>query len=194
MFAKFVSAAALGVALLPATVALAPSVAVAAPSAPHAAAAPSSQDADFLRAAHQSNLAEIAGGRIAERKGATAVVRALGARFVRDHTALDAAVIKTAAELRIVLPDAPNPEQQELARSYEAAAPAAFDALFVTTQIVAHHKAMELGRTEIAKGSDQRVKQVAVDAAPVIATHHVALAEAKTALGLAYGTNSRRPG
>ena len=193
MFAKFVSAAALGVALLPVSAALAPSAAVAAPTGAAVAAVPSSQDADFLRAAHQSNLAEIAGGRIAERKGATAVVRALGARFVRDHTVLDAAVIRTAADLHIVLPDAPSPEQQELARRYEAAEPAAFDALFVTTQIVAHHEAMELGRTEIAKGSDQRVKQLAVDAAPVIAAHHLALAEARTDLGLGYGANSRRP-
>ena len=187
MFARFVSAAALGVALLPA------SAAVAAPADVARPVTPTTVDATYLRAAHQSNLAEIAGGRIAERKGVSATVRALGAQFVRDHTVLDAAVIRTAADLRIALPEAPNPQQQELARRYEAANPTEFDALFVTTQIVAHHQAMELGRTEIAKGNDEQVKKVAVEAAPVIATHHVALAEAKTTLGLAYGTNSRTP-
>jgi len=55
------------------------------------------QDAAFLQAAHQANLAEIIGGRIAERRGVSAQVRELGARFVRDHTAMDAEVVATAA-------------------------------------------------------------------------------------------------
>ncbi|HYN92366.1 MAG TPA: DUF4142 domain-containing protein [Pilimelia sp.] len=149
-----------------------------------AAAAPNEQDTRFLRAAHQSNVAEIAGGRIAQQKGQSQQVKDLGARFVADHTRLDQAVRQTAQALDVELPDAPNAEQRALARRYEAASAGEFDALFVATQMDAHMKAMRLGETELAEGSDPAAKKVAQDAAPVIRGHHTSLDEAAAALDL----------
>lgn len=149
-----------------------------------AQAAPSDQDAAYLKAAHQSNLAEIAGGRIAQQKGQSRQVKDLGARFVADHTRLDAAVRQTASALDVDLPSAPNAEQQAIAARYRAASGDDFDALFVSTQMDAHMKAMNLGRTEIAQGGDAQAKKVAQDAAPVIASHHGALEEAGRSLGV----------
>jgi putative membrane protein len=149
-----------------------------------ASAAPSDQDTAFLRAAHQSNLAEIAGGRIAQEKGTSQQVKDLGARFVADHTELDSALQETASALDVDLPSSPNEDQQALAARYEAASGADFDALFVATQMDAHMKAMALGRTEIAEGSDAQAKKVAQDAAPVIAAHHDLLEAAASDVGV----------
>jgi putative membrane protein len=149
-----------------------------------ASAAPSEQDTAYLRAAHQSNLAEIAGGRIAQQKGASQTVKDLGERFVTDHTRLDAALQDTAEALGVELPDAPNAEQQALAARYEAASGADFDALFVATQMDAHMKAMRLGETEIAEGSDAQAKTVARNAAPVVQSHHELLEDAASDLGV----------
>jgi putative membrane protein len=66
-----------------------------------AQAAPSAQDTRFLRAAHQSNLAEIATGQLAQQKATNPTVRDLGARFVTDHTPLDQALQQTAAALGV---------------------------------------------------------------------------------------------
>ncbi|GAB2604430.1 membrane protein [Paractinoplanes abujensis] len=155
-----------------------------------ALAAPSDQDATYLKAAHQSNLAEIAGGKIAQQKGTTEQVKNLGARFIADHTKLDAALRQTAEGLGVDLPSAPNSEQQALAERYQAASGDDFDALYVSTQMDAHMKAMSLGRTEIADGSDARAKKVAQDAAPVIASHHDALNAAARAVGVPSGVDS----
>ncbi|MBL7261169.1 DUF4142 domain-containing protein [Paractinoplanes lichenicola] len=81
-----------------------------------ALAAPSDQDASYLKAAHQSNLAEIAGGKIAQQKGTSEQVKNLGARFIADHTKLDTALRQTAEGLGVELPSAPNSEQQALAQ------------------------------------------------------------------------------
>jgi putative membrane protein len=149
-----------------------------------ASAAPSEQDTTFLRAAHQSNLAEIAGGELAQQKGQSQQVKDLGARFVEDHTRLDEALQETAEALDVELPSAPNAEQRALGERYEAASGADFDALFVSTQMDAHMKAMRLGQTEIANGSDAQAKKVAQDAAPVIQQHHELLDDAAADLGV----------
>ncbi|WP_250031362.1 DUF4142 domain-containing protein [Paractinoplanes maris] len=149
-----------------------------------AQAAPSDQDAAYLRAAHQSNLAEIAGGRLAQQKGASEDVKDLGARFVADHTKLDAAVKQTASQLDVDLPDAPNEKQQALAARYQQASGDDFDALFVSTQMDAHMAAMANGQREIARGSDAAAKKNARAAAPVIASHHELLDNAARDLGV----------
>lgn len=149
-----------------------------------AQAAPSDQDTAFLKSAHQSNLAEIAGGKLAQQKGASQEVKDLGERFVTDHTKLDAAVRETAEALGVDLPSTPNSKQQAVARRYAATSGDDFDALFVSTQMEAHMAAMAAGRTEIARGSDAQAKKVAQDAAPVIASHHDALSGAARELGV----------
>jgi putative membrane protein len=151
-----------------------------APGIPAQAATPASaQDVAYLRAAHQGNLTEIAAGRIAVRKGTSSEVRGLGARFIRDHRALDLAVVVTATRLRVTLPTSLAPVQRALLRKYRAATSAEFDALFVNTQLPAHRAAMQAGETEIANGSAPAAKRVATKAAPVIAAHHTALRMAR---------------
>ncbi|GAA3952419.1 hypothetical protein Aau02nite_04140 [Amorphoplanes auranticolor] len=149
-----------------------------------AVAAPSDQDTTFLRAAHQSNLAEIATGKLAQQKGASEQVKDLGARWVADHTKLDATLTDTAEALGVDLPDAPNAEQRALARRYEAVSGRDFDALWIPTQMDAHMKAMRLGEKEVAEGSDAQVKKLAQDSAPVVAAHHELLEDAASDLGV----------
>lgn len=185
IFKSSVVAAVVGAALLPVS-ATQPALATQPAPFTSAAAAPSAQDVAYLRAAHQTNLAEITTGRLATQKGVTAKVRALGARFVTDHTRLDAAVTATAAALGVSLPDAPTPEQQALAARYTAAPPAEFDQLYLTTQLEAHAKSLAATNTEITAGSDPRAKATAASAAPVIAAHHHAITAA-----LSYGQNAR---
>jgi putative membrane protein len=155
-----------------------------------AAAASSSQDTQFLQQAHQTNLAEIVVGQLAQQKGNSQTVRDLGAKFVSDHTTLDQALRPAAQALGVPLPSAPNAQQQAVAARLQATSGAAFDELFVTTQFVGHTQAMQAGQTEIAQGSDPRAIKVATDAAPVVAAHHMALQDAAKALGISLSVDA----
>jgi len=157
--------------------------------APVAASAEPALDAGFLRAVHQADLAEIAAGGIARERGVSARVRALGARFVRDHTAIDARLTATARAAGVLLPDTPDAAQLALAKKYQSAPAARFDKLYLRTQLTAHEQAMRAGETELAQGADARVKRLVAYAAPIVKAHHDALTAA-----LGYGESARRSG
>ncbi|SNY44408.1 DUF4142 domain-containing protein [Paractinoplanes atraurantiacus] len=145
-----------------------------APARP-ASAAPSLQDISFLYAAHEAHLFEIAGGRIAETRAATPEVRALGTRFVRDHTAMDRTLTATAGRLGVLLPSEPNAAQRSRIAQYETYDPARFDVVWVLTQLLGHQTAVADGRREIRDGAEPSVVKLAQDAAPVVAGHHQTL-------------------
>ncbi|MBM2616257.1 DUF4142 domain-containing protein [Actinoplanes sp. LDG1-06] len=142
---------------------------------PGAAAQAAPRDAAYLRVAHQTNLAEIAGNRIALRKSPDPDIRAVAVRFIQDHMAMDAEVIRVAALLQVRLPDLPSAEQQALGNRYEATPASLFDPLYVSTQMAGHAKALAGARQEADHGDDVQVRQVAAAAVPVIAAHHHAL-------------------
>jgi putative membrane protein len=142
------------------------------PSAGLAAAAQANQqDQTFLRKAHQSNLAEIQAGRLAQRKAASASVRDMGARLVRDHTRLDSRLRPVADQLGVNLPDRPNAMQRQVAAQLAARSGAAFDRAWVAAMLVGHRQALADGQAELRSGSSDRVRSLARSAAPVIQGH-----------------------
>lgn len=130
------------------------------------------QDKAYLTGAHQSNLAEIATGTMAEKKGSSAEIKKLGAMLVADHTKLDANLRKVAATAKVSLPKAPNAQQRALGAKLATLSGESFDSTFVTGQLTGHAKAMALGKKEMSNGSDPAVMKDATAAAPVIAKHH----------------------
>jgi putative membrane protein len=145
-------------------------------------------DTAFLRAVHQADLAEIAGGGIAQERGVSPRVRALGARFVRDHTAIDTRLTAVARAADVLLPDTPSAAQLALTKKYQSVPASAFDRLYLRTQLAAHNEALAAGKAELADGQDPRVKQLVTYAAPLVRAHHDALT---AALGGAFGRPAR---
>jgi putative membrane protein len=152
------------------------------------------QDRAYLQGAHQSNLAEIATGKLAQSKGSSEAVKELGALLVRDHTKLDAAVRKVAAAKKVSLPAAPNAEQRALQAKLAAAPAGEFDALFVAGQIASHAKTMQLGKKELQAGQDPTVKKNAAAAAPVVAEHHHKFMAQAEAMGMPGAVDAGRTG
>jgi putative membrane protein len=136
---------------------------------------PAPHDAAFLRATHQADLAEIAAGNIAMERGASPAVRELGARFVRDHTAIEEHLTAVARSEGVSLPDTPTRSQLALTHKYQSVPAAGFDALYVRTQLAAHNAASAAGKAELASGKDARVKALVSYAAPLVEAHHDAL-------------------
>lgn len=121
-----------------------------------AAAAPSSQDATWLKAAHQYNLTEISAGQAAQSHAASATVRNLGQMFVTDHTAGDAQLRTVAAQLGVTLPATPDATQQQQLAQASAATGTAFDALFLSSQTSGHRKPSLPGQLRSAPDRTRR--------------------------------------
>jgi putative membrane protein len=141
----------------------------ASPSAP--AAPVSDQDRTWLRDTRQADLAEIAAGRMAQRKGTTPQVTSLGAMLVQDHTAADRKLAATASRLGVELPYAPSNVQTQQASELERGSGRSFDRDWLNAMIGGHEKAIAQTRTEIAKGSSPDVKNLAAGVLPVLQKH-----------------------
>lgn len=136
-----------------------------------ALAAPSDQDATWMKAAHQYNLTEIAAGTAAQSRASSATVKSLGRMFIADHTAGDAKLRAAAAKLGVALPKAPNTMQRAQLAEGSQLSGSAFDAFFLTSQTMGHTKALADTRTEAASGDDATAVTLAKANAPVIAKH-----------------------
>lgn len=155
------------------------------PVTPAQAAEPSPQDVSFVRAAHQANLAEIAAGQIAWKKSTDPQVKNLAATFMRNHIHMNADLYTAARKLRIFLPDKPTEEQQALTKRYEAAPAATFDEYYISTQLTAHREAQKLATTQVDKGREPAVKELAEQASSIIAGHQELLRKAAVSEGIA---------
>jgi putative membrane protein len=145
------------------------------------AAEPSPDDAAFLRAAHQTNLAEIAAGRIAWAKATAPEVKAAAAAFMRDHIEMNADLYLTARNLRVHLPAEPTAEQQALNRRYETAGVETFNEYFISTQLAGHRETLRTLTVRANQGGEPSVKALAEQAAPIIKRHQTMLRKAAEA-------------
>ncbi|WIM94933.1 DUF4142 domain-containing protein [Actinoplanes oblitus] len=149
------------------------------------AADPSERDVAFLRAAHQTNLAEIAAGRIAWRKATDPDLKSLAASFMRDHIWMDGEVGSVARKLRVALPSSPTEEQRAMVHRYEVAEAGAFDEFYLTSQLAGHREALALITAEADQGTETSVKELAAKAAPVVSGHVQQLRSVAASEGLA---------
>ncbi|MFI6060024.1 DUF4142 domain-containing protein [Streptomyces sp. NPDC051286] len=132
----------------------------------------STLDRQLLTAAHQGNLWEITTGQQAESAATTACVNRVGADLFRDHNALDAGVVKTAAKVGVTLPSRQTDEQlRQTAALKSLAGTPAYDAAWLKAQYPAHVKTLALIDKEISSGTNPLVKSLAKSARPVVARH-----------------------
>ena len=138
----------------------------------------SSQDQKWLQQAHQTNLAEVAAGRLAEQSGHAESVRMVGHTLATDHAALDAKLKSIAKDLGVKLPDAPNAQQKADMQVFHQKHGMDFDQAWAHMEADGHIQAIELTTFEANKGTAPRVKQLAVQALPVLKKHYQLLTHA----------------
>nr|WTB34211.1 DUF4142 domain-containing protein [Streptomyces sp. NBC_00830] len=132
----------------------------------------STLDSQLLTAAHQGNLWEITTGQQARSAATTDCVKRVSADFIRDHRALDAGVVKTAAQLGVALPSGQMAAQlRQTAALKRLAGTPAYDAAWLKAQYPAHVQTLALINKEIATGTNPLVKSLAKSARPVVARH-----------------------
>lgn len=131
----------------------------------------SKQDKTWLTKAHQTNLAEIKAGRMAERKAKAKDVRSVGMTLVSDHRLLDKKLKPVAMKLNVKLPSEPTAHQQAVAKQLAGKSGAAFDEAWTKDMIKGHKKAIEMTTKEIRDGHSKEVQTLAKNCLPVLQKH-----------------------
>ncbi|MBI1309530.1 MAG: DUF4142 domain-containing protein [Proteobacteria bacterium] len=130
----------------------------------------------FLKSAIQDNLAEIQMGQMAQQKGQTPMVRALGKQIEVDHSAANGQAVALAIKAGIAVPTAPNKDQQADITKLSKYSGATFDKMFVERMEDGHKNAIAMFEDEAGNKDDGAVATFATGTLPTL-RQHLAAAE-----------------
>lgn len=131
----------------------------------------SSQDKMWVTKAHQTNLAEIKLGKMAQNKSQNTAVTSVGRDLVSDHSSLDSQIKMAARNMNISLPSQPSQQQQSMAQQLSQESGSQFNNDWVTKLIAGHRKAIQMTKQEIQNGSSMKIKNMANHALPILQEH-----------------------
>ena len=136
-------------------------------------------DERWLKVHIETNIFEIQGGEAALELATSDEVLALAQHLVADHTVALAEATALAERIGIEVPAAPSPLQQWALRAVKTFRGSDFDLWFADLQVEGHRQAIIEAHTEVAKGCNRKVRNLAAASLPVLEEH---LAEAEEAL------------
>ncbi len=129
------------------------------------------QDQLFAQQAAIGGQAEVALGRLAERKAQNSLVREFAKRMANDHGQANASLTDLAKSAKIPLPSEPDPEHKAVQEKLEALSGAEFDLAYLAAQTTDHQKSVQLLLWEINSGQDAQLQQFASRTLPVVLSH-----------------------
>jgi putative membrane protein len=142
----------------------------------------SAADAQWLKTSIEGDRFEIAGGVIAQQKGANATVKALGAKLLSDHTKSLKDAIKAARKLGISVPNAPTPSEQWELRVVATQSGAEFDRWYSSLEVEDHKQDITESQDEVKEGSNTMLRNLAKEDLPML-KEHLKLSQQAVALG-----------
>jgi putative membrane protein len=128
-------------------------------------------DGGFVRDAAQANMAEVALGNLAQKKAASASVKAFGRKMVTDHTKSYDELAKIAGGKGAVVLAQPNAAQERTAAKLAKLSGVAFDRAFAKVMVADHKKAVSLFNNEASNGRDADIKAFASSTLPTLEDH-----------------------
>jgi putative membrane protein len=131
----------------------------------------SEQDKTFLKGQQETNLVEVALGKVVIERASSETVRTLATDLVADHQKVMELNRALTTKLGLTVPEAPSAEQQAMAEKVKALSGAAFDAAYVTAQVEGHTKSVSSAQKEISTGSHPDVKAFATNYQPKAQMH-----------------------
>jgi putative membrane protein len=142
----------------------------------------SAQDETWLTTGIEGDRFEIIGGTAAQSKGATAPMKAFGARLVRDHTKSLRDAERAARRFGVTVPKTPSPSEQWELRTVGAFSGTAFDRSYADLEVQDHIQDIQETKDEISVGCNSTVRSLARDDLPVL-RQHLAIARQLKASG-----------
>jgi putative membrane protein len=128
-------------------------------------------DTQYLQTAIEGDRFEIAGGKLAQQKGASDAVKAYGARLVQDHTKSLADAAALAHKLGIQVPVAPSPSEQWELQTVAEFSGGAFDERYADLEAKDHQQDIDEAKDEVQDGSNRKVRRSAAEEIPTLKQH-----------------------
>lgn len=128
-------------------------------------------DKTFAMNGAQSNMAEIALGRLAVQKTKNADIKKFAQRLIADHSNANTQLKALAAKKAITLPADVKPEQKETYDRIAKLSGAEFDREFMTLMVENHTKSATAYQAESSNGTDAELKAFAAKVLPIVQEH-----------------------
>jgi putative membrane protein len=146
------------------------------PTPAQAGAASKVPDADFVRMASASGLAEVTMGQLATQKGQSEQVKQFGQQMVTDHTKANDQLIQIAKQKGAAVSAEPMPADKKAAARIGNLSGDKFDKEFSQRMVMDHKKVIAMFEKESKTGSDPDLKAFATQTLPVL-QHHLEMAQ-----------------
>ena len=131
----------------------------------------STQDRSFVMKASMGNYAEIQAGQLAVTHSTNTAIQNFASQMVTDHSAAQAQLHTIAMNLSIYAPDSLDSAHVALQNLLMILTGAAFDSVYINSQVLDHAKAIALYSAEVTIGTNSQVKTYALTKLPVIQMH-----------------------
>ena len=151
---------------------------------PASASSTSAADENWLVAAHQTNLSEIAAGRDASRYANDRGVRGFAEDLVGHHEELDRQVQALGRKYDVFLPRTPTQAQAQALAALQGREGEAYDTAWVQARTAAHRQAQRLNQREVTSGEAGDVRSAARDTRVTEQAHLEELGDLAVDLGI----------
>nr|BFE60357.1 hypothetical protein GCM10020063_048830 [Dactylosporangium thailandense] len=131
----------------------------------------SAQDRAFLNQAAQGAQFEVATGRLAANRAASAAVQSFGRRMVTDHGKELQQLQSLDQTLGVTLSSAPSTDQRNLAAIWTSVRGGAFDCSYAPAIYAAHGMDVHVFEQEAEHADNAQVRQFAAAQLPVLRQH-----------------------
>jgi putative membrane protein len=128
-------------------------------------------DSKMMREIAQSDMAEVAAGKLGASKAQSDEVKKFAQHMVDDHGKHLAELRKMAKAKGVNLPSAPAKKHQAAMKKLESASGPEFDKAFMTQMVNDHQDALKLVQQTAKNAKDKALKADAEKTAPVIQKH-----------------------
>jgi putative membrane protein len=145
--------------------------------AAHSATKVPAFDEQYLMSAIQGDRFEVAGGKLARKKGKSAIVRALGTRLESDHAQSLREALALARRLKVKVPKKPTPPEGWEIRMVSTLSGAKFDRWYSDLEVADHKQDITEASDERSKGKNSQVRASAAKELPTL-RQHLALSRA----------------
>ena len=139
-------------------------------------------DKMFVNKAAQGGNAEIMVGKLALQKSKNPSVRSIAQKLVNDHSAANAALARSAAQVKLTLPKGVNGEEKAEYNKLSRLKGEQFDRAFLQAELADHHATAKLFQQEMEHGKSGGLKDFAATYLPKVQMHADMISDAHKAL------------
>jgi putative membrane protein len=129
------------------------------------------QDQLFAQQLAIGGMAEVALGKLADRKAHDRAVAEFGGLMVQDHGKANEQLASLARSAGISLPNEPDPEHKAVHARLEQLSGVQFDVAYLETQVQDHQRTALLLKWQINSGQDARLQRFASETLPIVLGH-----------------------